>query len=340
VAVGTMISAYFILAANSWMQHPVGYAINHVSHRAELKSIFAVLTNSTVLLAFPHTAFGALTTAGMLIIGICAFQLIRRRPSDVVTRSLRLALPITVVTAIVTLGFGHFQGQLMEKQQPMKMAAAEVLYNSTNSASFSIFAYGPFQSHPAKLTHDLRIPDVLSLLATDTLHGRVEGIRQIQAQEVKKYGPGNYIPNLAVTYWTFRLMIGAGILMLLIAFIGVVQQRRGRIERSRWFQRVAIVGILLPILANWTGWMFTEMGRQPWVVYGLLKTSDARSPNVASWEVVLTLAGFIVVLGTVTAVGAWLMLKEAKHGPDDESTPGATSGPSAPATAPDLVMAY
>jgi cytochrome d ubiquinol oxidase subunit I len=180
---------------------------------------------------------------------------------------------------------------------------------------------------------------VLSLLSTNTLHGKVEGINQLQAQDVKKYGPGNYIPNLAVTYWTFRLMIGAGILMIVLSLAGLVLQRRGRIERSRWFHWAAIVGILLPVLANWTGWIFTEIGRQPWVVYGLLKTSDARSPNVTSADVIITLGGFIVVFAILTAVGGYLMLREAKHGPDDGSSTGG-DGTSTPDTAPDLVLAY
>jgi len=342
-AVGTMISAYFILAANSWMQHPVGYAVNHVTHRAELKDIFAVLTNSTVLLAYPHTIFGAFATASMLVIGVCAFQLLRRRGGDVVSRSLRLALPIGTVAVILTMIFGHFQGILMETQQPMKMASAEVLYNTKSGASFSIFATGSFTRFPGHLSTDLRIPHALSILATASWNGNVDGIRQIQATEVKKYGPGNYAPILGVTYWTFRLMIGAGTLMLLLCLAGFIRQRRKSMDRARWFQRLAIVGIFLPILANWTGWIFTEMGRQPWVVYGLLKTSQANSPNVAGGDIIATLAGYILIYGVLIVIGGWLMFREVKHGPEPPPPPPPAEGvleelPLAPN--PDLVLSY
>ena len=337
-----MISAYFILAANSWMQHPVGYVVNHATHRAELKDIFSVLTNSTVLLAFPHTIFGAFATASMLVIGICAFQLLRKRGGDVVSRSLRLALPIGTVAVILTMVFGHFQGILMEQQQPMKMAAAEVLYHTKKGASFSIFATGDFTRFPGHLSSDLRIPHALSILATATWNGTVDGIDQIQAAEVKKYGPGNYTPILGVTYWTFRLMIGAGTLMLLLTLAGMVLVRRKKMDGARWFQRLAIIAIFLPILANWTGWIFTEMGRQPWVVYGLLRTSDARSPNVGLGDLIITLTGYIVLYGILIAIGGWLMFREIKHGPEPPPPPPGEAVPDELPLAPnpDLVLSY
>ncbi len=334
VAVGAMISAYFILAANSWMQHPVGYAVNDVSHRAQLKDIFAVLTNSTLLLAFPHTVLGAITTGGMIVIAICGYLLLRGRGSEVTSRSLRLALPITLVAVIATMAFGDGQGRLMEQQQPMKMASAEVLYNTTKGASFSVFATGSFSGFPGHLSHDLRLPHLLSLIVDLSWNGTEKGIVQINRAEQQKYGPGNYVPILGVTYWSFRGMIGAGVLMLLMTIAGVLLMRRRRIDSARWFQRFALLGIILPILANWSGWIFTEMGRQPWIVYGLLKTSDARSPRVSSGDLVFTLTGYIVVYAILIAIGGWLMLREARHGPDPEPSDG-DAAPSAP-----LALAY
>jgi cytochrome d ubiquinol oxidase subunit I len=208
VSFGTMLSAYFILAANSWMQHPVGYAVNHVTHRAELKNIFSVLTNSAVLLAFPHTILAALLTGGMLVIAVCGVLLLRGRRSDVVTRSLRMALPLSLVAVLATMAFGDGQARLMYKQQPMKMAAAEALYNTTKAAPFSVFATSSLTRHPAHLSKDIAIPHVLSLIATLSWNGTVKGINQVNAAEQKKYGPGDYVPIVGVTYWTFRLMIG------------------------------------------------------------------------------------------------------------------------------------
>src|SRR5579875_2617320 len=342
-AVGTMVSAYFILAANSWMQHPVGYTINHATHRAELKNIFAVLSNSTVLLAFPHTLLGAFTTAGMLVLAISALLLLRGKGNEVVTRSIRLVLPLTLVAVLATMFFGDAQGRLMYQQQPMKMASAEALYNTERGAPFSVFATGHFTRQPHALSKDITIPHVLSLIATLSWNGEVKGINQINAAEQRKYGPGDYVPIVGVTYWTFRLMVGAGMLMLAITLLGLALVRRRRVERARWFQRVAVVGAFLPILANWTGWIFTEVGRQPWVVFGLLKTSQARSPNVSSLDIVITLAGYIVIYGVLMAIGGWLMMREVTHGPeaDPPARDDGTPSPTPPAAArPELVLAY
>jgi cytochrome d ubiquinol oxidase subunit I len=313
-AAGTALSAYFILAANSWMQHPVGYVINHHTGRAQLTDIFSVLFNPTVLLAYPHTVLGAFTTAGMLIIAISAYLLIRGRHSDVVSRSLRIALPFTLVAVLLTMGFGDGQGRLLINEQPMKMAAAEGIYHNTKGAPFQILTVGAVKGNPGKV-HTVAIPHLLSLIEDFSWNSTVPGMDNIQAQERKKYGPGNYIPIVGVEWWTFRLMIGAGILMFLISLGGIVLMRRGVLERNRVFQRVALLGFALPILANWTGWIFTEVGRQPWVVFGLLKTSQANSQNVSSLDLVLSLFGYIVIYGVLIAIGGWLMAREIKHGP-------------------------
>jgi cytochrome d ubiquinol oxidase subunit I len=338
-AFGTVLSAYFILAANSWMQHPVGYIINHTTHRAELKSIGAVLTNSTVLLAFPHTIFGALCTGGMLVLGISALGLLRGRNADVFSRSVRLVLPLTLVAAILTGAAGHAQGTLMEEQQPMKMAAAEALYHSTRGASLSVFAVGPFERHPERLNTDIRIPHLLSIIGTFSWNGKVKGIDQVNAEEQAKYGPGDYVPIVGVTYWTFRLMAGVGLLLVLIPLIGLALMRRGLLERRRWFLRAAIAGAFLPPLANLTGWIFTEMGRQPWIVYGLLKTNEARSPLVGSATILLSLVGYTLLYGVLALVGGRLFLREIANGPQSQPVEEPPEDAGA-APRPDLVLAY
>jgi cytochrome d ubiquinol oxidase subunit I len=341
VSIGTMLSAYFILAANSWMQHPVGYTVNHVTHRAELTNIFSVLTNSTVLLAFPHTILGAFTTGGMLIIAVCGLLLLRKGRNEVISRSLRLALPITLVAVLATMAFGDGQSRLMDQQQPMKMAAAEALYNTQKGAPFSIFATAGFHRHPPHLGKDITIPHGLSLLATLSWDGKVQGINNINAAYQKKYGPGDYVPIVGVTYWTFRLMIGTGILMMLMTIAGLLLMRRRKLESSRWFAKLALAGFFLPILANWTGWIFTEMGRQPWVVFGLLSTANARSPRVSSGDIIFTLSGYIVIYGILIATGVWLMVRDIRKGPEPDPQDGDGSAP-APTAAPrpDLVLAY
>jgi cytochrome d ubiquinol oxidase subunit I len=340
VAFGTVLSAYFILAANSWMQHPVGYTINHATGHAQLTNIFSVLFNSTVLLAFPHTIFGAWSTGGMLVLGICGWNLLRGRHTELFTRSARIMLPITCAVAILTAGFGHGQALLMDKQQPMKMAAAEALYNTSKGASFSIFAVGPFSRHPKRLNTDIRIPHGLSILSTLSWNGTVKGINQVNAAEQKKYGPGDYVPIVGVTYWSFRLMVGAGVLMILLTLAGLwLMRRKGRLERTRWFNRAVIAGVFLPIVANWTGWIFTEVGRQPWIVYGLLRTNDGRSPQVSTISIVLSLTGYIVVYGGLIAVGVKLFLKEIRKGPEPPEPPASAPG-SPESRRADLALAY
>ena len=341
VAVGTSLSAYFILAANSWMQHPVGYEINHLTHKAQLTDIFAVLLNPTVLLAFPHTILGAFTTAGMLVVAVSAFLMLRGSRNAVALTSMRMALPFALVAVMLTMAFGDGQGRLLTHEQPMKMAAAEAVYHSGSNQGLSVFAAASAKHNPGNLALDIKVPHVLSLIETLSWNGAVEGIDNIQAQERKQYGPGNYVPIVGVEYWSFRLMVGAGMLMALIAIIGVVQMARGKLEVSRRFQMFALLGLLLPIMANWTGWIFTEVGRQPWVVFGLLKTSQSNSPNVSTLDLVITLAGYILIYGVLIAIGGMLMLREAKHGPEpDPSDDGPDETPSAPPPSNDLVLAY
>ncbi len=340
-AFGTVLSAYFILAANSWMQHPVGYRLNHVTHKAELTSIWKVLTNSTVLLALPHTVFAAMCTGGFLVLGISAFAIMRGRGNEVYSRSVRKVLPLALGAAVLTGAFGHTQGMLMEKQEPMKMAAAEALYRTTKGASLSIFAVGPFEHFPKRLETDVRIPHLLSVLGTASWNGEVKGVNQLQAEDVKKFGPGDYVPILGVTYWTFRLMAGVGVALLLIPIIGLILLRKGVFERRRWFLRVAVAGAFLPPLANLTGWIFTEMGRQPWVVYGLLKTSEARSPLVGSASIIITIVGYTALYGTLLVIGGKIFLRDIAEGPE---APPEDEGenPSRPArpVRDELILAY
>ncbi|HWI72118.1 MAG TPA: cytochrome ubiquinol oxidase subunit I [Baekduia sp.] len=331
---GTMLSAYFILAANSWMQHPVGYKLAADGSRAEMSSIFDVLTNSTALYAFGHTILGALATAGMLMLAVCAWHLLRRNEVDLFGRSAKLLLGGVAAAALGTMVIGHFNGQLMERQQPMKMAAAEALFTTQKSAGFSLFAISHVKHNPKHLNVNVKIPNTLSLMATNSLHGEVEGINDINRRYQAKYGPGEYAPIVGVTYWSFRLMVGSGTLMLLLAGFGYWRARKGRLLDSRLLLKLLLPAAALPFVANTTGWIFTEMGRQPWAIMGLLRTDDANSPTVSSAQIVLTLVGFTVLYGVLGAIGGRLFVREAKHGPDPDAPPPAE------ADRPDLALAY
>ncbi|MDP9862407.1 MULTISPECIES: cytochrome ubiquinol oxidase subunit I [Streptosporangium] len=318
-AIGTNISAYFILAANSWMQHPVGYRLNPVTGRAELTDIWAVLTNSTTLVTFPHVIFGAFVTAGAFVLGVSAWQLARGREVGLFRTSARLALTVTLAASVGVALSGHWQAQIMTEQQPMKMAAAEALWEDETSAGFSLFAVGDVENGRNHI--NLQIPYGLSLLSTNTPDGRVEGINDIQARYESLYGPGDYRPVVGLAYWSFRLMIGFGALAALLALAGLWATRRGRLPRGPWFHRLAILGIGLPFLANSLGWIFTEMGRQPWTVFGIMRTAAAVSPGVDVTEVAVSLAGFTLIYAVLAVVEIRLLLKFIRIGPDDEGEP-------------------
>ncbi|HEX4431303.1 MAG TPA: cytochrome ubiquinol oxidase subunit I, partial [Frankiaceae bacterium] len=225
----------------------------------------------------------------------------------------KVALVITLVASIGTAISGDIQGKIMTEQQPMKMAAAEALYNSSQPASFSLFTIGSLNG--SKEEFSIRVPRLLSFLATGSFDGKVDGINQVQAQEVAKFGAGNYRPNVPITYWSFRLMIGFGLLAALVAVIGLWVMRRRRIPTSKWFYRIAVLSVATPFLANSMGWIFTEMGRQPWVVYGVMTTSDGVSSTGLA-TVLTSLIAFTLLYGVLAVVNLKLMLRYIRKGPD------------------------
>ncbi len=318
-SIGTMLSAYFILAANSWMQHPVGYTVNEASNRAELKDIGAVLTNSTALITFPHTITAAFLTAGVFMLSIAAWQLARGRHTEVMRPSLRLALWVVLISGALVAITGDLQARIMTEQQPMKMAAAEALYNSSAPASFSLFTIGSLDG--SQEVASLRIPGLLSFMATGSTDGQVEGINDLQAQYEKAYGPGDYKPNVPVSYWMFRLMIGVGEVTALLALVGLWLTRRGRTPKGRWFWRLGAWSLTLPLLANSFGWIFTEMGRQPWSVFGVLKTANGVSPSVGAGTVATSLIVFTLLYGVLAVIEVALMARYAKAGPPPVEAP-------------------
>jgi len=316
VAIGTTLSAYFILAANSWMQHPVGATFNAESGRVEMDSIWDVLTNSTQLLAFPHTILGAYTTAAMLVLGISAFYLLRRRHVEVFASSAKIALVVATVAVAGTIAVGHVYAQLITDQQPMKMAAAEALYETEDGAGLSLFAIGAWEKTPDRVGFNIEIPGLLAFLSTGSFNGQVEGINEAQAQSVAEFGQGDYRPIIGLTYWSYRSMVGAGLRMLLIALWGLWMWGRGALVGSRWFSRAAMLGIALPFIANSAGWTFTEVGRQPWVVQGLLRTDNAASPSVSTAEVLTTLIGFTLLYAVLAVIFGWIFVRAVRRGPE------------------------
>lgn len=346
---GTVLSAYFILAANSWMQHPVGYRINEERGRAELIDFWLVLTQNTALTQFFHTITAAFLVGGAFMAGISAFHLARRKHVPVMRSSLRLGLIVMIIAGMGTAISGDLLGKVMYKQQPMKMAAAEALWDGEAPAPFSVFAYGDVDKGHNKVA--IEIPGLLSFLANDDFTSFVPGINDVNKAEQEKYGPGDYRPNIPVAYWGFRWMIGFGMASLGIGVLGLwltrkrfmlpAELRTGEDEVphlvlfkkplspkfANLYWIVALWTMGFPLIANSWGWIFTEMGRQPWVVYGVLRTRDAVSPNVSQGEVLTSMIGFTLLYAVLAVIEVKLLVKYVKAGPRNSPRQTSTHPP-------------
>ncbi|AEV83927.1 cytochrome BD ubiquinol oxidase subunit I [Actinoplanes sp. SE50] len=313
VAIGTLLSAYIILAGNSFMQNPVAYALDPVTGRARLTSFTGLLTNEVVLAAFPHTMAGAAMAGGGLLLALGVWRL---AVHDEFRTLARLGAWLMLTGGALTAITGDRLGKVMTSVQPMKMAAAEALYSTTTGAPFSVFALGRLGHEKPFLT--VEIPRLLSFLGTGSFDGTVQGIDDLQAQYAAQYGPGSYIPMIPVAFWTFRLMIGAGVAGMALAayYLWASSARTGRLlpgflrfaddEVPGWVKRILLLSPLLPAAANTFGWVFTETARQPWLAFGISKVADGISPGLTSAEVIASLAGFTLIYGLLAI--AWYRL--------------------------------
>jgi cytochrome d ubiquinol oxidase subunit I len=327
VVLGTWLSAYFILVANSWMQHPVGYKL--VDGEAQLTDVWALLSNEFALRAYLHVLLVGLTTGSIVVLGISCWHLLRGRNVDVFRRAAALALIVAVPITLINLTVGNRFGLAVTQAQAMKIASAEALWNTEQPAGFSMFQIGGFSQDDQDPSFVIQVPRLLSYMAAGSFDAKVEGINQLQAQEQKQYGTGNYIPNVEVTYWSIRVMAYLGVLMFLVAAVGAWLYRRRTLEKARWFLWTAIVATAFPFIAATAGWLLTEMGRQPWIVQGLLKTSDAHSPNVSSATIGVSLGVFVVLYIVLGVVDFVLMRRYARIDPPTlrGETPAAVPAP-------------
>lgn len=345
-AIGANISAFWILVANSFMQNPVGYEI--IDGRATMTDFVALITNPNVVRQFPHVVLGGFSTGAFFVLGISAFHLLRhnRQSSEntlMFKRSFNIALVFGVVAIIGTMLAGHAQGQRMADYQPMKLAAAEGLWEDEDPASLSMFQIGDEANRESRI--NIRIPSLLSLLTYNTPDGMVRGINnlnaQYQAQYAEKYGADfaaqhemdevDFVPPaIWLTYWSFRAMVGAGVLMFLLILVGFWLRYRGTLLNEAFYLRVMVLAIVLPYLANSTGWLLTEFGRQPWMVFGEMRIEEAISPNVGVGALWLTLIGFTLVYGVLMVADVWLLWKYGSTGitpPQDLPAPQPTPEP-------------
>ncbi|MEU0462691.1 cytochrome ubiquinol oxidase subunit I [Amycolatopsis sp. NPDC006131] len=338
-SLATIASAYFILAANSWMQHPVGAEI--VDGRPTLNSIWAVLTNNTALAAIPHTIAGAFSVAAAFLVGIAAWHLWRKRKTDdehraVWRSSIRLGGWTGIVAFAVLAITGDVQGKLMFEQQPMKMASAEALCHTEQPASFSIIAIGDVRSENCEDVKTFNVPALLSFLAHSDFTTEVKGVQDLVTEYQARYGtnypddpalgelagkPIDYVPNLPVTYWGFRIMIGFGAISAGTGLLALWLTRKNKIPDTKWFPRLALLSIATPFIANSAGWIFTEMGRQPFVVVpnpsgvdGVWMFTAQAVSRISTGEVWTSLIALTTLYAVLGVVEVFLIRKYVRGG--------------------------
>jgi cytochrome bd ubiquinol oxidase subunit I len=312
-ALATWLSAYFILMANSWMQHPVGYKV--VDGKAQLTDVGSLLTNGFGLTAWLHTILAGLIFGSVVMLGVSCWHFLRGRNVELFRRAAKLALIVAVPMTLIQLSVGNRFGAAVTTAQGMKIAASEAQWNTCQPCGFSVFQIGGFSAQHPNPSFSITIPRLLSWMATGSFDGKVDGLNQLQAQEQSTYGPGNYMPDIELMYWAMRVMAMLGVAMFLVAAVGAWLYRKRRLEKARWFQWIAIVAIAFPYIAATAGWILTEMGRQPWIVQNLLKTSDAVSPNTSTATVAASLAVFVLLYVTLGVVDFVLMRRYARVDP-------------------------
>nr|WP_211660570.1 cytochrome ubiquinol oxidase subunit I [Modestobacter muralis] len=359
--IGSIVSAFFIIAANSWMQHPVGVVTDDATGRPEQVDFLAVLTNNTALAAFSHTIVAALMVAGAALVGVGLWHLRKRTLAGAPTtdvdhsvwrRSVRLGGWVSIAAFMLTAITGDVQGKLMYEQQPLKMSSAEALCTTEAPAPFSIFAFGKLGSNECDDVHSWTVPYLLSYLAHGDFSTAVPGVNELQQEYAAAYGatypddpsfgdkagePIDYTPVLAVTYWNFRFMIGMGMLSAGVGAYALWATRKGRVPTNPIAVYGSLAAVAAPFVANAAGWVFTEMGRQPFVVYPnpdvpraeqvYFFTAQAVSPGVSAGEVLTSLSTLTVLYGALAVVEAWLLVRFVRAGittGDGAPTPGHT----------------
>jgi cytochrome d ubiquinol oxidase subunit I len=322
---GSWGSAYFILVANSFMQDPVGYKI--VNGQAQLTSIWALLSSRWAAYAFVHTILAGLEAGAAVVFAVCCWHFLRGRNVELFQKAAKVALIFLVPASCLNLWFGSHFGILVEELQPMKIAASEAQWQTCTHCPFSLFQIGGFTSSDPKPTFSIEIPGMLSFLATGSFSGQVKGLDNLNQQYAATFGPGNYEPPVEVIYWSMRVMAYAGSLVALVSIVGAFLYWKRRLEKWRWFLWLGVVTAFLPFVAAAAGWVLTEIGRQPWIVQGLLQTAKASSPNVGTTWLGISLGVFVALYLALLVVDIWLMRRYAERDPGAPSDGTGTATP-------------
>ena len=308
VAFGSNLSAFWILVANSFMQNPVGYAVQN--GRAEMTDFLALVTNPYVVGQYAHTVLSGITTAGIIVVAVGAYKLLRGENVETFRTGIKAGIVYGLVGLFLVMGSGHMQAQYIGKNVPMKMASMEALWETADPAPFTVVANIDTAN---KVNHDaIEIPYLLSGMIYNAPSGEVKGINEMQAQLVQQYGYDDYIPNVVLLFWSFRIMIACGVAMVGALLLAGFLLYTKRLENCRWFLNILVLILPLPFIANTFGWIITEAGRQPWMVVGLQKVSDAVSQNITTTEVMITLVGFTLIYALLAIAALTIAVKSVR----------------------------
>ena len=313
VAIGSNLSSLWILVANSFMQNPVGYAIRN--GRAEMTDFGALLGNPNVWYQFPHVVTSGIAVGGFIIMGFSAWHLLKNKPQnkEFFKLSFKWAATFAFVGSVLVGLIGHTQGQFLAVSQPLKIAAMEGHWETEEPASFSVIAI--VDQENKENSWEIKVPKFLSLMLFNDLTTEFKGLIDLEAEEVAKYGPGDYIPPVIISYWSSRTMIGLGLLMVLLASFAVWWSFRDKLEKQKWFLKIMVPSGLLPTIAITAGWIIAETGRWPWIVHGLQKIEDAVSPTITPGNIIFSLVSFVILYSVLGFIGVKLMLKYGTNDP-------------------------
>lgn len=350
VHIGTVLSAYFILAANSFMQNPVGYRYNPETGRAEMADFVAVLTNKVQLVTFPHVITASFMVGGAFVMAVSLHKARQAQKAAAIAadtdtstdtdpatgesdvsmfrRAARLGAVVTLVSGLLVTVTGDIQGKIMTEVQPMKMAAAEALYDTPPNgecAPFSVLTVADLGGKNPK--HVIEVPCLLSYLGTGSWDGQVKGIADVEKEYQATYGKGEltasptYVPNIPMSYWNFRFMIGSGIFAAAVAALVLVMTRKKRVPMQGWWTPLLVLAPLATVLGHSFGWIFTETGRQPWIVFGEMTTSRGVSPSVSATDVWISMIVYTLLYGVLAVIEVKLFLDYIKKGPEPFEEP-------------------
>ncbi len=314
VAFGTSVSALWILIANAWMQHPVGFVVRN--GRAEFTDFMAAATQPYAILKFLHTVTAGYVVGAFFVMGVSAYHLLRNNEVDLFKKAFKIGAAFGVFATIVVFIIGDMHAAEVAKTQPTKLAAMESVWNSEKGAPMYLFIV-PDEKHHKNAVELFGIPKALSMIAYHDPNATVKGLNDF---------PKGDTPPVLITFASFRSMVGLGTLFVLVALLAFLFIRKDNLIDKKWFLKAMVWAIPFPYIAIEFGWVVAEVGRQPWIVYGLMKTSQATSLAVTIPQIIMSLAGFVVLYSILGIIDIYLLIKYAKEGPEAASVTAVEGG--------------